>query len=128
MADTKRRILLVDDEPSVIKMVKKRLEIEGFEVSVAVDGEEAITKANAEHPDLVILDLMLPKLTGFEVCERLKGQDSTLEIPIVTIFTGRGREGDEERLRKLGAAAYVTKGKGAAELLEVIHDLLGTAG
>ena len=63
----KSRILLVDDEPSIVKMVGKRLEIEGFDVLVAVDGQEGLAKAQAEHPDLIILDLMLLKLNGYEI-------------------------------------------------------------
>ena len=67
----KCRILLVDDEPSIVKMVGKRLEIEGFEVLIAMDGQEGLTKAQQERPDLIILDLMLRKLNGYEVCTML---------------------------------------------------------
>ena len=125
MPEKKLRVLLVDDEPSVVKIVGKRLEVEGFEVLVAVDGEEAITKARAEHPDAIVLDLMLPKLNGFEVCEKLKQDRQSMDIPIVAIFSGMGRSGDEERCRKLGAAAYVTKGHGAMPLIKQLDILLG---
>ena len=65
MGELMHRVLLVDDEPSVLKMIGKRPEFEGFEVLVAVDGEQAVAMARKEHPDVIILDLMLPKLSGF---------------------------------------------------------------
>ena len=124
MAERKWRILLVDDEPSIIKMVGKRLEIEGFEVSVALDGEQALEKARTEHPDLIVLDLMLPKVDGFTICQTLKQHQTAREIPIIAIFSGKAQPEDAERCRKLGAAAYVPKGYGAAPLIEKIRSLL----
>lgn len=124
MSDGKRRVLLVDDDPSIIKMVGKRLEVEGFEVIVARDGEEAIAKAKSEHPDMIILDLMLPKIDGYEVCKRLKEDQEARDIPIVTIFSGKGQPGDDERCRQVGAAAYVTKGEDAGPLIQQVKALL----
>ena len=125
MSTGKRRILLVDDEPSIIKMVGKRLEMKGFEVLIAMTGEEAITKAQAEHPDCIILDLMLPTMSGFEVCARLKKDQRCGEIPVVVMFSGKGQEEDAQRCRELGAAAYVTKTEGSTALLDHIQALLG---
>ena len=119
----KPRILLVDDEPSIVKMVGKRLEIEGFDVVVAVDGQEGLTKAQAEHPDLIILDLMLPKLNGYEVCTMLKQDTRYQRIPIV-LFTAKVQEKDEKLGMECGANAYVRKPFRAQELLEKIHGLL----
>ena len=119
----KPRILLVDDEPSIVKMVGKRLEIEGFEVVVAVDGQEGLTKAQAEHPDLIILDLMLPKLNGYEVCTMLKQDTRYQRIPIV-LFTAKAQEKDEKLGMECGANAYVRKPFRAQELLEKIRGLL----
>ena len=124
----RRRILLVDDEPSIRKVIGKRLEVEGFEILLAQDGQEAIDMARAHHPDLIILDLMLPKLSGFDVCAALKKDQSSGQIPIITMFTGKGQDGDEERCKALGAAAYITKSQGAASLLVQIRALLGDAG
>ena len=121
----RRPIVLVDDEPSIVKMVKKRLEVEGYDVLVAMNGEDAIAMAIEKRPILIILDLMLPKIDGFAVCERLTRDRASHEIPIITIFSGRGLKGDEERCRTLGASAYVTKGRGAAPLLEQVNMLLG---
>lgn len=123
----KWRILLVDDEPSIIKTIGKRLEVEGFEVLVAMDGEEAIAKAQTEHPDLIVLDLMLPKVNGFDICAKLKEHQSSKDTPLIAIFSGRGDESAAERCRQLGAAAYVSKGQGAAPLIAEIKALLGIA-
>ena len=108
----KRRVLLVDDEISIIKMIGKRLEIEGYEVLIAMDGEQALQLARTEHPDIIVLDLMLPKVDGFKICEQLKEKRDAKDIPIITIFSGRGSDDDAQRCKELGAAAYVTKGEG----------------
>ena len=123
----KQRILLVDDEPSIVKMVGKRLEIEGFDVLVAVDGQEGLAKAQAEHPDLIILDLMLPKLNGYEICTMLKQDTRYQKIPIV-LFTAKAQEKDEKLGIECGANAYVRKPFRAQELLEKIRSLLAPAG
>ena len=122
----KPRILLVDDEPSIVKMVGKRLEIEGFEVLIAMDGQEGLMKAQHEHPHLIILDLMLPKLNGYEVCTRLKQDPAYQKIPIV-LFTAKAKEKDEKLGMECGANAYVRKPFRAPELLERIRALLPTA-
>ena len=123
MTAAKPRILLVDDEPSIVKMIGKRLEVEGYDVVVAVDGQEVLDKATTQTPDLIILDLMLPKLNGFEVCSRLKQDQQSRHIPII-IFTGKGNEEDEQRCRACGADAYVTKGGGKAVLIQKVKELL----
>ncbi len=120
----KRRVLLVEDEPSIVKTVGKRLEVAGFEVIVATNGVEAIAKAREEHPDLIILDLMLPTIDGFEVCERLKKNHPSMDIPIVVVFSGKGQEEDEVRCRQLGAAAFIPKTRGTGVLIEQINALL----
>ena len=119
----KPRILLVDDEPSIVKMVGKRLEIEGFDVLVAVDGQEGLAKAQQDGPDLIILDLMLPKLNGYEVCTMLKQDTRYQQIPIV-LFTAKAQDKDEKLGMECGANAYVRKPFRAQELLEKIRALL----
>jgi len=121
---TKRRVLLVDDEISIIKTIGKRLEVEGYEVLIAMDGEEALKIARKECPDVIVLDLMLPKVDGFDVCKQLKQKGDYNEIPIITVFSGRGNDSDAQRCLDLGAAAYVTKGQGATPLIEKIQSLL----
>ena len=119
----KPRILLVDDEPSIVKMVGKRLEVEGFDVLIAMDGQEGLTKAQAEQPDLIILDLMLPKLNGYEVCTMLKQDARYQKIPIV-LFTAKAQDKDEKLGMECGANAYVRKPFRAQELIEKIRGLL----
>ncbi len=122
----KSRILLVDDEPSIVKMVGKRLEVEGFDVLVAMDGQDALAKARAENPDLIVLDLMLPKLNGYEVCTMLKQDTRYQKIPIV-LFTARAQEKDEKLGMECGANAYVRKPFRAQELLEKIRSLIAAS-
>ena len=117
------RILLVDDEPSIIKMVSKRLEVEGFEVLVAMDGQEGLVKAQTEHPALVILDIMLPKLNGYEVCTMLKQDSRYQKIPII-LFTAKTQAKDEKLAMECGANAYVRKPFLAQELLSKIRGLI----
>jgi len=119
----KPRVLLVDDEPSIVKMVGKRLEVEGFEVLIAMDGQEGLTKAQAQQPDLIILDLMLPKLNGYEVCTMLKQDTRYQKIPIV-LFTAKAQEKDEQLGMDCGANAYVRKPFRAQELLDKMRSLL----
>ncbi|MBI3011064.1 MAG: response regulator [Candidatus Omnitrophica bacterium] len=122
----KPRILLVDDEPSIVKMVGKRLEVEGFEVLVAMDGQEGLTKAQTDQPDLIILDLMLPKLNGYEICTMLKQDTRYQNIPIM-MFTAKAQDKDEKLGMECGANAYIRKPFRAQELLEKIRGLLAAA-
>ncbi|MBI4342525.1 MAG: response regulator [Candidatus Omnitrophica bacterium] len=122
----KHRILLVDDEPSIVKMVGKRLEVEGFDVVIAMDGQEGLNKAQTEQPDLIVLDLMLPKLNGYEVCTMLKQDARYQKIPVV-LFTAKAQEKDEKLGMDCGANAYVRKPFRAQELLDKIRSLLAGA-
>ena len=122
----KHRILLVDDEPSIVKMVGKRLEVEGFEVLIAMDGQDGLSKAQTERPDLIVLDLMLPKLNGYEVCTMLKQDARYQKIPVV-LFTAKAQEKDEKLGMECGANAYVRKPFRAQELLEKIRSMLAAS-
>ena len=117
------RILLVDDELPIIKVVSKRLEIEGFAVSVAMDGQEGVRKAHAEQPNLILLDLMMPKMNGFEACTLLKNDPATRHIPIV-ILSAKTQEEDERRALACGADAYFKKPFQAPILMEGVRKLL----
>lgn len=119
----KARLLVVDDEPSIAKVVRKQLEVAGYDVSVAVDGEEGLTKARQTTPDLIVLDVMLPKMAGTEVCSTLKRDEQTKRIPIL-MLTARSRPQDEEEGMKMGADAFLTKPFQLAELLEKVRALL----
>ncbi len=123
MSEAKPRVLLVDDEPSIIKMATRRLEITGFEVLVAADGEDALAKARSDSPDIIILDLMLPKITGLKVCTTLKQDARLRQIPII-MYTGKGDVIDPMTWRECGADACVTKTAGVAALILEMKELL----
>jgi DNA-binding response OmpR family regulator len=119
------RILLVEDNPDLAFGLQNNLEIEGYEVVVAPDGNEGLSQARSVKPDLVILDLMLPGLDGFRVLRALR--EEKREMPVL-ILTARGEESDKVRGLRLGADDYVTKPFGVLELLARVEALLRRAG
>ena len=123
MAD-KPRILVVDDEPLIVKLLAKHLEEDGFTVLTAMDGYEALTKARAESPDLILLDIILPKLNGYEVCTMLKQDTRHQKTPIV-MLTAKAQEKDERLGKDCGADVYLRKPLRIQPLLEQIRTLLG---
>ncbi len=100
------RILIVEDDPAIRLGLKRSLEFEGFTVELARDGEEAIQRAFDKKPDLIVLDIMLPRVNGFEVCRTVRKYDST--IPVL-ILSAKGDEGDKVLGLELGADDYITK-------------------
>ena len=123
MVAPRKRVLIVDDEISVAQMLRKRLEMAHFEVLVALDGMEGLEKARREPPDIIILDCMLPRMNGFEVCTLLK-QDHRYEHIPVLMLTARATAADRQDGLKCGADVYVTKPYQAEELLRHIQTLL----
>ena len=117
------RILVVDDEPLIVTMLTKHFEEEGFTVLTARDGYEALTKARTEIPDLILLDLILPKLNGYEVCTLLKQDTRYQHIPII-MLTAKVQEKDEQLGQACGAQAYLRKPVQIQALLEQIRALL----
>jgi DNA-binding response OmpR family regulator len=118
-----KKILLVDDEPDLVEMVKMRLEVAGYEAITAYDGQEGLDKARKEKPDLIILDLMLPKMDGYKVCTMLKRDQRYMKIPII-LFTARAQESDQKLGKEVGADAYITKPFEPQTLLSKIKELL----
>lgn len=116
----KEKILIVDDEARILRLVRSNLEPVGYKVLTAMDGESALTAAEMNDPDLIILDLMLPRLDGFEVCRRLR-EFST--VPII-ILTAKGEEVDKIKGLELGADDYLTKPFSVQELLARIKAVL----
>jgi DNA-binding response OmpR family regulator len=108
MSETKPRILIVDDEPDLVSVLRFGLELEGFEVSEASDGEEGLRLARAEKPDLIVLDLMLPKLDGYKVCRTLKFDERYRSLPIL-ILSARSGEADRKLALDMGADAFIAK-------------------
>lgn len=119
-----KRILIVDDEVQLVEMVKMRLEASGYETISAYDGQEGFDKAKKDKPDLIILDLMLPKMDGYKVCGLLKNDARYSKIPII-MFTARVQEEDVRLGKDLGAEEYVTKPFDPKVLLSKIKELIG---
>ncbi len=120
---SKKRLLLVEDEMDLAEMVKMRLEANSYDVLTAYDGQEALDKARKEKPDLIILDLMLPKIDGYKVCRMLKFDEKYKAIPII-MFTARAQEADKKLAEEVGADAYITKPFEPQALLDKINELL----
>lgn len=112
-------ILLVDDEPVIRKMFGRLLEMADLDVVTAADGEEGQAKALEAPPDAIVLDLMLPKKNGYEVCAALKADPRTQHVPII-IFSAKEEPGDDERCLKLGASAYVSKTQAPQVLIDEV--------
>src|SRR5437588_7919833 len=113
MPAKKTTILAADDDPQLLRLVTRNLQLEGYDVLAASDGQQALTQIEQEMPDLVLLDVMMPKMDGFTVCHRVR-EFST--VPII-IVTARGQDQDKVRGLDLGADDYLTKPFSVDELL-----------
>ncbi len=102
------KILIVDDEPDILQIAKRILEQEKYQVITASDGEEATRKAEAETPNLILLDIRMPEMNGFEVCKKLKALPKTKNIPII-MFTVLAHENDKKTAKDVGASGYIVK-------------------
>lgn len=120
----KRKILLVDDEPGIQAVISARLAAQGYEVLIAKDGQEGLSIARAESPDLILLDIMLPKLDGYKVCRMLKFDKAFEQIPIV-IFSAKGSDSDKKLAEQVGADAYMVKPFEMALFTQTVQRLLG---
>jgi len=117
------KILIVDDEPHVLRAIAYALRRAGYEVVTAPNGEEALSKVHSEHPDLMILDIMMPGINGLEVCQRLRKQQQTASLPIIMLSA---RADVDDKVRGLGAGAdsYVTKPVALSEIMARVAALL----
>ena len=123
MSASLRRILLVDDDLTILKVIGKQFRMAGFEVLTALDGEEALAKARAEKPDLIVLDIMMPKRNGYEVCAELKQDPVFKQIPII-MFTAKGQTAEHLAGLLFGADVYISKTSGSKELIAQTRALL----
>jgi two-component system phosphate regulon response regulator PhoB len=119
----KRRVLLADDDAALRRLISTTLGSDDFDLLQAVDGEQALALARTEHPELVLLDINMPKLDGFEVCRELKSSPETSEIKIV-MLTARGADVDRARGREAGADEYFIKPFSPIQLLNKVYALL----
>ena len=120
---SKKRILLIEDEADMVYALTLQLEAVNYEVLSAVDGQSGLDMARKEKPDLIILDLMLPKLDGYKVCRMLKFDERYKKIPIM-MFTARVQEQDKKLGQEVGADDYITKPFDSKVLLDKINALL----
>jgi len=119
----RKRILVVDDEIYIVHILEFSLTMEGYSILTASDGEEALRVIDSERPDLVVLDIMMPKLDGYEVCRRLRQDEQFQELPVI-LLSAKGRPVDREAGLQAGADDYITKPFSPRKLLEKIRELL----
>jgi DNA-binding response OmpR family regulator len=122
-----RKILVAEDEPDIRGLIKFSLEFVGLEVVEATDGLDAVEKALQEIPDLILLDVRMPKLNGYEACEKLKEYDSTRNIP-VAFLSARGQEEEIRHGLELGAAEYILKPFAPDQLQQRVLSMLDREG
>jgi len=121
-----KKVLIAEDEPSIVMSLEFLLKAAGYEVTVALDGAEALRLMPAVHPDLVVLDIMLPSVSGFEVCRRIRDERAFKDTRIL-MLTARGRESEIDRGMAAGANAYMTKPFATRELMRVVGELLASS-
>jgi DNA-binding response OmpR family regulator len=119
-----KRILIIEDDPAVLRAISYMLEKEGYEVLTAMNGLEGLTKVKGENPDLLILDVMLPGIDGFEVCHRLRAEPQTAQLPIL-MLSAKGQAADKAMGLQVGANEYLTKPVERLVLLSKVEALLG---
>lgn len=117
------RVLVADDDPDILTVVKVNFELDGFEVETAVDGEDALQKATAQLPQVIVLDIMMPRMDGLTALHRLRSQAATANIPII-LLTARGLPEDRVRGLELGADDYITKPFDITELAARVRAVL----
>nr|WP_319564179.1 response regulator [uncultured Rhodoferax sp.] len=120
------KILVADDEPNIVISLEYLLKREGYIVMIARDGEEALAVIRREQPDLVLLDVMMPKKSGFEVCQEVRTDDA-LQNTKILMLTAKGRDTDVVKGMALGADAYMTKPFSTKDLVQKVANLLGVA-
>ncbi len=119
-----KKVLIADDEQNIVISLEFLLRREGFEVFVASDGEEALARLRADKPDLVLLDVMMPKMNGFDVCQAIRADPDLADMRVL-MLTAKGREAEVSKGLGLGADAYMTKPFSTKELVAQVRALLG---
>jgi CheY-like chemotaxis protein len=124
MSGSLGRVLVVDDDTVIRQLITVNLELEGFEVDTAVDGQDCLDKVKQVRPDVITLDIMMPRLDGWEAAERLRADPETAGIRVV-LLSARAQEADLERGSRIGVDAYLTKPFDPDDLIEVVRRLAG---
>jgi DNA-binding response OmpR family regulator len=118
--DTGARVLLVDDDPVILRLLEVNFRLDGFDTSTATRGEDALARAVEWKPDMVVLDVMMPGLDGWEVCRRLREHQDLADVPVV-FLSARAQDDDRMRGYALGVVEYVTKPFDPASLVEIVR-------
>jgi two-component system alkaline phosphatase synthesis response regulator PhoP len=119
----KARVLIIEDEPHIVLSLEYLLERGGYETATATDGERGLAMVRELRPDVVLLDLMLPRLNGYQVCQAIRSDPALARIPVI-ILSAKGQEVEVLKGLSLGAAQYITKPFGNAEILEAVRAVL----
>ena len=119
-----RKVLIADDEPNIVISLEFLMKREGFQVQVAGDGEAALERVGSFKPDLVLLDVMMPKKNGFEVCQQLKADANTSNVKVL-MLTAKGRDAEVSKGLAVGADDYMTKPFATQDLVAKVRELLG---
>jgi len=122
-AETSPRVLVVEDEPIILRLLQVNLRLQGYEVLAFANGEDALRRAEELPPDVVVLDIVLPGIDGFEVCRRLRELPATADVPVIMV-TAQAQAEDRARGYALGVHEYVTKPFEPAELVALVRDAL----
>lgn len=123
----KKKILIIDDEKDVVAELLLRLEAEGWEILAAYDGEEGLKKTRDQKPDLVLLDIVMPKLSGYQVCRKIKDDPEIKEIPVI-MLTAKSDASTKFTAKDIGSEGYVTKPFDSEKLVEKINKLINKKG
>lgn len=119
----RNRILIIDDEPQIVRALELLMQREGFDVRSASDGVEALSAIEDVAPDLILLDLMMPRMDGFELCQKIRSNPAWKNM-IIVILTAKGRDIEREKGMALGADHYVTKPFSTREVVQLIKSVL----
>jgi two-component system cell cycle response regulator DivK len=121
-----KMILIVEDDPKSLKLARDLLQVSGYETIEATDGEQGVELAKSKKPDLILMDIMMPKMDGYNACHAIKADEATRGIPVI-MLTAVGYELNEELAKRLGANGYITKPFNHQKLLDVISQFLPTS-
>jgi len=122
-----KKILVVDDTPDIVQFLVVRLRSEGFDTLTAYNGFDALEITRKEKPDLIILDVMMPQLNGFQVCRKIKQDTELVHIPVI-FLTAKDQPSDRFWGEEVGSSAYLTKPLDPREVAQKVHEILGTKG
>ena len=119
-----KTVLVADDDPVILRLIQVNLELEGYDVLTANNGQEAVDQAAEAKPDLIIIDIMMPRLDGYQACEHLKSHAETAAIPVI-FLSAKAQQSDIDKGKSFGVADYLTKPFDPSELLEVVERHVG---